>query len=186
MYRTPRSLKLIPFLVGVVFLTGFTAPALAGGEVGSGRSVVPEETEIFARITEDITSKKRETNAGDVIVARVEDDVLVDGQVVVERGADLYLRVENAKKAKMFGRKGRIELTALSVRAVDGNLLPLDGLYDTKGKGRKVVTGVLTVAVAWPFAFLRGKNAKIPEGTIIATRLHDDAEVRLPARLAAK
>ena len=185
MYRTLRSLKLIPLLVGVVVLAGFAAPAMAGGDIGSGRAVVSENTEIFARITEDVTSKKRETNVGDVIVARVEDDVLVDGQVVIERGADLYLRVENVKKAKMFGRKGRLELTALSVRAVDGNLLPLAGLYDSKGKGRKVVTGVLTVAVAWPFAFLRGKNAKIPEGTIIATRLQDDAEVRLPARLAA-
>ncbi len=177
--------KLVPLVAAAFLLTallltaGGAAAAPAHGDV-----VVPRDTDIFARITDDITSKKRDTNRGDVIVAEVQSDVVIDGEVVVERGAELYLRVERARKAKMFGRQGRLELAALSVRAVDGSLLPLAGAYDSKGRGRKVLTGVLTVAVAWPFAFLKGKNARVPEGTVIATQIGEDVRVRVPDRVA--
>jgi hypothetical protein len=86
-------------------------------------------------------------------------------------------RVDYAKRAKIFGRKGRLQLEAVSVPAVDGGSAPLDGSYLRTGTGRKFVTATLAVAVAWPFAFLKGKQAMVPRGTIVETRTHRDFDV---------
>lgn len=139
--------------------------------------VVPAGTPILAEFQHDVRSKRTETATGDVIRTRVAQDVIIDGEVVIEEGAELILRVEYAKKAKILGRKGRLHFEAVSVRAVDGQSTPLDGFYARRGSGRKVVTATLALAVAWPFAFLKGKQARVPEGTIVETRTRRTVEV---------
>ena len=146
--------------------------------------VVPEGTPVLAEFQHDVRSKKKETATGDFIRTRVAQDVIVDGKVVIEEGAELMLRVEYSKKSKIFGRKGRLHFEAVSVRAVDGESTPLDGLYIRSGTGRKVVTATLAVAVAWPFAFLKGKQAKVPRGTIVETRTRRAVEVTPRIRIA--
>ena len=96
---------------------------------------------------------------------------------MIEEGAELMLRVEYAKKAKILGRKGHLHFEPVSVTAVDGASTPLDGHYVRRGTGRKAATATLTLAVAWPFAFLKGKQAKVPEGTIVETKTRHAVEV---------
>ena len=146
--------------------------------------VVPAGTSVLAEFQHDVRSKKKETATGDFIRTRVAQDVIVDGKVVIEAGAELLLRVEYAKKAKILGRKGRLQFEAVSVTAVDGESTPLDGFYMRTGTGRKVVTATLAVAVAWPFAFLKGKQAKVPKGTIVETRTRRAVEVTPRIRIA--
>ncbi len=139
--------------------------------------VVPEETMVYAVLPEEVTSKKKDTNEGDIIRAQVWRDVLVDGEVVIAEGAEMLLRVSHVKKARILGRKGKLELEAISVRAVDGTELPLSGSYYSTGKGRKAVTGTLAVTVAWPFAFLKGQQARVPEGTVFGAYVVEESEV---------
>lgn len=138
--------------------------------------MVPEDTMVFAELP-TVTSKKKETNEGDIVRARVFRDVVVDGELVIAEGSELMLRVSGVKKAKMFGRKGSLALEAVSVRAVDGSELPLSGYYHQTGKGRKIVTATLAVVVAWPFAFLKGKNARVNEGTVFEAHTAEEARV---------
>ncbi len=133
------------------------------GSLTAQTIVVPEGTAIFAEFQHDVRSKKKETATGDFILTRVAQDVVVDGTVVIAEGAELLFRVDYAKRAKIFGRKGRLQFEAVSVPAVDGGSAPLDGSYIRTGTGRKFVTATLAVAVAWPFAFLKGKQAMVPE-----------------------
>lgn len=142
-----------------------------------GAVFVPADTMVYAALSREVTSKKKDTNVGDVVSARVYRDVTVGGEVVIAEGSELLLRVSHVRKAKILGRKGSLELEAISVRAVDGTEIPLSGYYYQSGKGRKVVTGTLAVAVAWPFAFLKGKNAKVNEGTVFEARTVEDARV---------
>jgi len=146
--------------------------------------VIPAETPVYAELFRDVTSRKKETGKGDVVPARVRGDVVVDGAVVIEEGAELLLRVSAVKKARFFGRKGRLELEALSVEAVDGSRLPLHGAERRTGKGRKAATAALTFAVAWPFLFIRGKNARVPAGTIFAAYVSADTPVAITPRTA--
>lgn len=147
--------------------------------------VIPADTVIYAELVRDVSSRKKETAVGDIVPARVYRDVAVDGRVVIAEGAELLLRVGHVKKARFLGRRGHLVLEAVSVRAVDGSDIPLDGYQYRGGKGRKAVTAALTVAVAWPFLFLRGKNAVAPAGTVLEARLDDDVAVSLGAAPAA-
>ena len=146
--------------------------------------IVPGGTSILAEFQHDVRSKQKETATGDIIFTHVAQDVIVNGVVVIEEGAELLLRVEYAKKAKMFGRKGHLHFEAVSVRTVDGESAPLDGSYSRLGTGRKFVTATLAVAVAWPFAFLRGKQASVPKGSIVETRTRRAVEVSPRTRIA--
>ena len=156
-----------------------TTLLIVGPALASAHTVpLAEGTPVYAEM-DRVTSRKRDVATGDVLTARVASDVFVEGELVIAEGAELLVRVRHARKAKFLGRKGRLELEALSVKAVDGTEVPLQGLYVRKGKGRKVVTGTLAVVVAWPFAFLRGKNARVPEGTVFAATVGDRAWVEL-------
>lgn len=148
--------------------------------------ILPRRTTVLAVFTQDVTSKKTETAAGDVVLAEVYRDVEVDGKVVIAAGAELKLRVVKAQKRRMLGRKGSLTFEPISVEAVNGYEIPLEGVYMRDGKGRKVATGVLTVLVAWPFLFLHGKNAKVPAGTVFETEVYDDTPVTLPVRMASR
>ena len=169
--RNSRKVAFTYLVTCLFFATTAAGPALAAPVV------VPEETTVYAVLPQEVTSKKRDTNAGDVISARVWRDVVVDGEVVIAEGAEMKLRVSHVKKARFLGRKGRLELEAVSVTAVDGRELPLAGLYYRTGKGRKAVTGTLAVVVAWPFLFLKGKNARVPEGTVFGAYVLEDTAV---------
>jgi|GEM_PF-666903 hypothetical protein len=138
---------------------------------------VPADTPIYLELIDQVTSKRKETARGDIVVARVFRDLAIEGRVVVEEGTEVLLLVADVKKARFLGRKGSLDLEATAVRAVDGTEIPLQGLYTRDGKGRKVVATALTVAVAWPFLFLKGKNAVAPEGTVFEARVLDDAFV---------
>jgi len=164
-------------IAGAALLAVVSAFAPRSAEAARETIVIPRDTLIYAQLQDDVTSKKKETNVGDVIRAQVWRDVVIDGEVVVERGAEMLLEVSYVKKARMLGRKGKLQLRALSVRAVDGSEIPLEGSYYQTGKGRKAATGTLAVAVAWPFVFLHGKHAVVPEGTVFTALVDHDAKV---------
>jgi len=185
-----RAPKTIVWTLLFTLATGAVAaplPPLPSSGAPEGETLIlPRRTTVLAVFTQDVTSKKRETAAGDVLIAEVYRDVEVDGKVVIAEGAELKLRVVEAQKRRMLGRKGRLTFEPISVEAVDGYEIPLEGVYMRDGKGRKVATGVLTVLVAWPFLFLHGKNAKVPAGTVFMTEVYDDTEVTLPVQMASR
>lgn len=165
MKQTLTILSMISVSLSLCF-TLMTQPVLAAQSM-----VVSEGTQVFVAFPEDLSSRKKDTHVGEIVEARVWRDVVVDDTVVVAEGSEILLRVADVKRARILGRKGRLELEAVSVRAVDGTDIPLTGSYGQKGRSRYVLTGVLTVAVAWPFAFLKGKHAKVSEGTIFETQV---------------
>ena len=112
--------------------------------------------------------------AGDAVSFRVVNPVVVDGQVVVEKGAAATAVVTKAERGGHFGRAGRIAWTMKEVTAADGTRIPLQfsGRVVGDSKGGKVATRmILTGTVFWfapPVALLhgfkRGENAVVPEG----------------------
>lgn len=185
-----RAPKPIVWTLLFTLATGAAAAPLPSlpspGAVEGETLILPRRTTVLAVFTQDVVSKKKETAAGDVVLAEVYRDVEVDGKVVIAEGAELKLRVVKAQKRRMLGRKGSLTFEPISVAAVDGYEIPLEGVYMRDGRGRKVATGVLTVVFGWPFLFLHGKNAKVPAGTVFETEVYDDTPVRLPLRMAAR
>ena len=112
--------------------------------------------------------------AGDAVSFRVVNPVVVDGQVVIEKGAAATAVVTKAERGGHFGRAGRLAWTIKEVTAADGTRLPLEfsGRIVGDSKGGKVATRMILTGTFFWFAppvallhgFKRGGNAVVPEG----------------------
>jgi len=143
---------------------------------------IPFGTTVFCELDQQVTTRQKEAYAvqtGDIVQAHVWKDVWVDGHLVIEAGTPVYAKVERMKKARMAGQKGFLEIEVLSASAVDRKDVVLDGGYDRSGKGRMGVTIGLAVALAWPFVFIKGKNAFLEPGTIFDAMVRASTDVEV-------
>jgi hypothetical protein len=132
------------------------------------------------------------TRKGDAVSFRVVNPVVVDGQVVVERGAVATAIVTKAERGGHFGRAGRIAWMLKEVTAADGSRIPVQFSGRTVGdsKGAKVATQMVVMgALLWPIApvvlfhgFKRGENAVVPEGKRVDATVFAPATVHITAR----
>lgn len=132
------------------------------------------------------------TRKGDAVSFRVVNPVIVDGQVVVERGAVATAIVTKAERGGHFGRAGRIAWMLKEVTAADGSRIPVQFSGRTVGdsKGAKVATQMVVMgALLWPIApvvlfhgFKRGENAVVPEGKRVDASVFAPATVHVTAR----
>jgi hypothetical protein len=127
---------------------------------------IPAGTRIFGELQQEVTSDIEEYSVGDLVTGHVWRNVVVDGQTVIEAGAPMSLQVSAIQKRRTFGRAGNVEIRAVSVTAVDGTEIFLDGGYDKKGENRVVLSSTLAALVAWPTLFIKGKEAVLPPGTV--------------------
>ena len=129
---------------------------------------------------------------GDAVTFRVVNPVVVDGQVVVEKGAAATALVTRAERGGHFGRAGRIAWVMKEVTAADSSRIPLQFSGRTVGdsKGAKVATQMEVMgALTWPIApvvlfhgFKRGGNAVVPEGKRFDAAVFAPATVNVAAR----
>ncbi len=157
-------------------LTGFlvTGPLLSDEVL-----TIPSGTAIYGELDETVTSRKKETTVGDIVRARVWRNVVVNGHTVIKAGEPMLLKVSVAKPAKIAGRKGQLELEAISTRTINGDEILLDGGYDKSGKGRKALSITLFAVVAWPLIFIKGKQAELPTGTVFDGVIQADTPVTI-------
>ena len=151
---------------------------------------VPAGTPIELETAYTINSQL--VRAGDAVSFRVVNPVIVDGQVVIEKGAAATALVTKAERGGHFGRAGRLAWVVKEVTAADGTRIPVQFSGRTVGdsKGGKVATRmILTGAVFWfapPVALLhgfkRGKNAIVPEGKRFDAAVSGAATVNVTAR----
>ncbi len=150
---------------------------LLTGQLWAYEVRLPAGTAVYGELQEAVTSKKTDTAVGEVVRAQVWRDVLVDGRVAIHAGAPMITRVSMVKPAKIAGRRGEVHVEAVSVRAVDGSEILLDGGYDKSGKGKKALAWSLFALVAWPLVFIKGKQAVLEPGTVFDAAIQADTDV---------
>ena len=150
----------------ISFLVYPTSFASAQALITPGRSIViPDGTEISAITTETISSKTAQED--DPITFRVDQDVVVDGEIVIAKGTVLKGIVTNAKKSGFFGKGGELNVRVDSTETVDKQKLKVRAAKGKEGQN-KTGTTVALVVLFGPLGFLKkGKNAEIKEGTQI-------------------
>jgi hypothetical protein len=127
--------------------------------------VVPDGTEISAVFTETISSKTAKED--DQITFKVDEDVVINGQVVIAKGSIIKGIVSNAKKSGFFGRGGELNVRLESGITVDNQKIKVRASKGKEGND-KTGTTVALVVLFGPLGFLKkGKNAEIKEGTKI-------------------
>jgi hypothetical protein len=149
----------------VVRSDGMRASDMTGGPVLRAGTVVPMRT------LETLNSKT--VRQGQRFALNVSADVVVDGLVVIPRGARGTGEIARVVSRGMFGKPGKLEVRMLFVEA-GGARIRLDGRAAERGKAKTgvVVAGAVLIGVS--AGFVKGKSAEIPAGTEVAGYVYAD------------
>ena len=173
-----RQTRLFRAAITAVLLTALPTAGIAE------RVRIPAGTTVYCVLDESLSTKKKSSNfvrLGDRVRAKVAEDVVIDGRVVIEAGTVVWSEVSKARRAKVAGIRGRLEVEANTVAAVDDTSIRLAGGYDRSGRGRFVTAAVLAKVIAWPFILIKGKQAHLSRGVIFDAQTATPAEVEVVA-----
>jgi hypothetical protein len=124
--------------------------------------VVPAHTEMVLRLDEEIASDR--ARVGQTVAVSVARDVIVDGAVLIPRGAPGVGAVTFRTGKGAFGKSGKLDIELRSVE-VAGRSVPVVGRYHAAGDGRTGETiGTIIVGGVVAGAFVTGHNAVFEEG----------------------
>ena len=120
---------------------------------------------------------------GDRVVYFVNEDVVSpNGELLIKKGTRATGQVNEAKRARMLGKKGKLEFTVEEVEAVDGTTVRLRSTVEREGKSRAGTMIAVTALVSVFGVFIKGKNVTVEQGTIVNAYVDNDTlvEVRHP------
>jgi len=138
--------------------------------------VVAEGTAVKVVTTAEITSKKAKPN--DPVGFTVDEDVVINGQVVVRKGTEATGSVVNAEKGGYMGKSGKLAIQVASTKTVDGQPLKLRAAKGKEGEDNTTSTMVLSF-ISPVFLFKKGGDAKVDPGTPITVYVAQEKRFRL-------
>jgi len=127
--------------------------------------VLAKDTPVRVRLTKGLSSAS--AHAGDAVEFEVLDDVLVDGVVVIARGALAIGTIAAVEPKKHFGHDGKLAISVTSVRLADAETAPVRGYFEAFGSSN----------ASGPVQLGSGKDAAIAPGTDYKVLI--DGDVRL-------
>ena len=156
-----------------------SAPIAAAPSAPPPPNTLLDGTAVKLRLAENLSSEKNKT--GDQVPFEVVDEVVVDGVVVVPKGAQAIATVTNASPKKSMGRGGKLDVNVDSMRLVDGEKVQLRAVQENKGGGHvgamtgaMVATSIVFFPAAPLFLFIHGKPVEIPKGTVVTAFVEGD------------
>lgn len=142
-------------------------------------------TKLRLELADEVSSKTAQE--GDEVIYFVKQEVLSPNkEVLIKKGARAFGKVTEAKRARSFGRKGKLEFTVEEVEAVDGTRVPLRSTINKAGKGQVGTMVAVTALVSVFGVFIRGKNVTVKQGTIVDAYVDDNIMVEVPTLSAQR
>ena len=167
-----------------------SAPAVAAPSAPPPPNTLLDGTAVKLRLAENLSSEKNKT--GDQVPFEVVDEVVVDGVVVVPKGAQAIATVTNASPKKSMGRGGKLDVNVDSMRLVDGEKVQLRAVQENKGGGHvgamtgaMVATSIVFFPAAPLFLFIHGKPVEIPKGTVVTAFVEGDMHLDMAKMVPA-
>ena len=139
---------------------------------------IPDGAEIAVVTTETISSKT--STEGDPLTFKMDEDLIINGVVLIAKGTLVKGYVSNAEKNGHFGKAGKLGIRVESTKTVDNQTIKLRASKGKEGDS-KTGTTVALVVLFGPLGFLKhGKNAEIKEGTKIKVFTDESKIVNMP------
>jgi hypothetical protein len=135
-----------------------------------------KDTPVRVRTLKAISSAT--AHAGDTVEFEVLEDVLVDGIVVIRRGAKATGSVAEAEPKKHFGHDGKLAFNITSVRLADNEQAPVRCYHESSGSANSSSNSVLPLG--------SGKDVTIPQGTDFTALVDGDVHLKREAFGVAK
>ncbi len=158
-------------------------PASAAYDAAPLEGVLPANTEVIVTMNDDVSSKSHKL--GDKFSLTVDQDVKVDGNVVIPRGTRAVGQITARSGRGGFGKSGKMNV---EFRYIDlnGRRIPIEGRHRQAGEGRTAATvGAVFAAGVIGGVIVKGKNASIGEGREFTVRTVDAVPVTLSADKSA-
>jgi hypothetical protein len=152
------------------------APAKPAPATGPKTFLLKEGSEVKLKFAQDLSSKT--ATEGDKVNFTLDQDVTVDGVVVIRSGSPAVGEVSHAERAGHMGKAGQLSVRIDYVKAGDARLR-LRGTKGREGEGKTGTAVALTVLFG-PIGLLKhGKEVKVQEGAPLTAYV--DQDMSLPA-----
>lgn len=177
------------FLLNKTLLPFFLMFSLLAGQTVYAAVTVPAGTSFLVRLSQTLSSDQM--SAGHRFTARLEADLVADGQVVAARGSTVYGRITQAKKSRRASGTASIAFTLTDIM-IDNQLKPIVtdevGGQSANTAGKTAGTTARTAAIGGLIGgssgaksgakvglgvslLTRGNSATVPSGTLLDFRL---------------
>jgi hypothetical protein len=139
--------------------------------------VLAEGTSLNLVTAQEISSKA--AKLGDPVSFKVDEDVAVNGHVVIGKGTPAKGSVINAEKSGRMGKSGKLGIQVESTTTVDGQPLRLRAAKGKEGDDKTNSVAALSMLVSPLFVFKKGKDAKIEEGARVKVYVGEEKRFRV-------
>jgi len=143
---------------------------------------IPAGTVVYVHLKEPMASDKAKDQ--DTFLFEATKDVVIDGYIVIDKGAGGHGTVEHVRKAAGAGHPGRLELSFDWIYSADGLKIRLTGSDTSDGKGEVVASGaslpgtiVFVPDGLLGHTFMAGKNAVIDPTNVITVHVERTVHV---------
>jgi len=160
---------------GIICLTLFLSTVIC---VAQEKAIVLAEGTALTVVTADTISSKT-ARLGDAINFTVDEDVLVDGHVLIRRGTPAKGSVINAEPSGRIGKSGKLAVAVESTTTVDGQPVRLRAAKGKEGKDKTTSTALLAGTVSYFFLLRKGTEANITAGTRVAVAVGEEKRFHL-------
>ncbi|MCC6538982.1 MAG: PEGA domain-containing protein [Bryobacterales bacterium] len=134
---------------------------------------IPSGTKVTCRLEQTLSSAT--ADEGQPVQMTVTENVYVGNTVAIPQGAAVVGTIISAVPKRRMGRTGKLDFSIDTVRAVDGQYIPVRYTINKKeGGSHGVRTGVLTAGAAilfWPaapvFLLMKGKDVTVNRGLTV-------------------
>lgn len=173
------------FTMAAVAQDAAPLPVQHGSVAPAGNAVLPANTEVLLKMSQEVTTKGRSWDEGDTFKLSVVKDVMLGDYVVIPAGTPAFGRITWLTSKGMFGKSGKMDVE-LEHLELGGREIRLDGTYRQEGEGNTLAT-VGGVLVAGVFAgFITGRSGRIPEGRELVATTEDPVELAIAASDVAR
>jgi hypothetical protein len=169
------------FVLSTIMVFAFIGLLLAPASIAIAQDpqteiVLPEGTPINVVTAQEITSKQAKPN--DPVNFTVNEDLVVNGQVVVRKGTAAIGSVINAEKGGYLGKSGKLGIQVESTQTVDGQPLKLRAAKGKEGNDKTNSTFALSMIVPF-FMLKKGGDATIAAGSAVTVYTAEEKHFRV-------
>jgi hypothetical protein len=172
-----RVSKILAFAMIMVFvcnLVGFASPPQVSNLI-PGNVYIPKGTLIKTEIITPANSGKNKVN--DIIMFKTTEAIIINGVEVIPKGTIGEAIVTKVSPAGSWGKGGKIQIAAKSLKTLNGIEVPLILDAQKNGGGANMVLGVLAFGIF--SGFLNGSNQDIPAGTKFQVAVESDTDLQV-------